>query len=203
MFSRAHIMGQVLLGLLVVGGGLSYALAQEDTEVEAEVDVVQVEPIGPIDREEEALSPSAQVERVGEVVEGASQSCAGQAEALKVARRDKDIIRATCIQDKVTQCNANLATLKRRQQAFNEALAANDAGQRNHEFTVIGVLEQKFKVLDQAAGECIGQDIFETGRTQVQPEVDPFNPDEDASVVVLPIPLDTIPYIPPPVSGVF
>ncbi len=91
--------------------------------------------------------------------------------------------------------------MKRRQGALKKAIAAGDSGSGNHEFTVIGVLSQKFKALAQAANQCVGQDLFDTGETQVREEVDLFVPDENPAVVS-PVVDWPIPFIPPPVSGV-
>jgi hypothetical protein len=198
MFRRMGTVGQVLLAALVAGGGLGYAVAQESGE--STVDVVKVEPMG-TSTEQPGLSPAEQAKATKSAVANASASCDAQAQALQSAKREKDIIRATCLDDKLAQCNASLQNMKRRQAALDESIAEGDTGRSNHEFTVIGVLSQKFKMLAQAANQCVGQDLFDTGDTQVREEVDLFAPDEDPSVLT-PIPDWPIPYIPPPVSGV-
>ena len=198
MFRRTGSAGQVLLAVLVVAGGLRYAVAQEGAD--STVDVVKVDPIGEPPAQE-ALSPAEQSKAAAAAVEDASASCSAQSRALQSAKRDKDIIRATCLDDKLSQCKANLQNIKRRQAALDEAIADGDTGRSNHEFTVIGVLSQKFKMLAQAANQCVGQDLFDTGDTLVRDEVDLFAPDENPEVIT-PVPDWPIPYIPPPVSGV-
>jgi len=198
MFSRMGTVGQALLAALLVGGSLGYAFAQEASD--STVDVIQVEPLGAPD-DAGAISPAAQAKAARSAMASASASCAAQSQALKSAKRESDIIRATCLKDKLDQCNASLQSMKRRQAALDQAIAARDSGSGNHEFTVIGVLSQKFKALAQAANQCVGQDLFDTGETQVREEVDLFVPDENPAVMspVLDWP---IPFIPPPVSGV-
>jgi hypothetical protein len=88
---------------------------------------------------------------------------------LNEARKESDIIRITCLNDKLTQINANLRNAQQRLQAL---IDATDRESRNHEYTVLMVLKQKFKTLDQEAGQCVGQDIFEIGHTQVTTEYD-------------------------------
>jgi PP-loop superfamily ATP-utilizing enzyme len=105
------------------------------------------------------------------------------------------------LDDKLGQCNANLQNIKRRETALKEAISEGDRGRGNHEFTVIGVLSQKFKMLAQSANQCVGQDLFDTGDTEVREEVDLFAPDENPAVITG-MPDWPIPYIPPPVSGV-
>jgi PP-loop superfamily ATP-utilizing enzyme len=177
---------------------LGYAVAQEGSD--STVDVIKIEAMGR-SAEKEALSPEAQAKAAKAAVANASASCSAQSRALQSAKRDKDIIRATCLDDKLSQCNANLQNIKRRETALNEAISDGDTGRGTHEFTVIGVLSQKFKMLAQAANQCVGQDLFDTGDTEVREEVDLFAPDENPAVITG-VPDWPIPYIPPPVSGV-
>lgn len=198
MFRRTGTVGGALLAALVAGGGFGYAVAQEGAD--STVDVVKVDPIGPA-AEQEALSPAAQVKEAEAAMASATATCAAQAQALQSANRESDIIRATCLDDKLSQCNANLQSLKRRQAALDQAIAEGDAGRAGHEHTVIGVLSQKLKMLAQAANQCIGQDLFDTGETQVREEIDLFAPDEDPAITTA-VPDWPIPYIPPPVTGI-
>ncbi|HSN82946.1 MAG TPA: hypothetical protein VLS88_10240 [Polyangiales bacterium] len=198
MFKPMGTVGQALLAALIAAGGLTYAVAQEASETT--VDVIQVEPMGAPSAAQPS-SPAAQSKAAEAAVEKAAASCTAQSQALRSAKRETDIIRATCLEDKLAQCEANLQNIKRRQTALNEAISEGDAGRRNHEFTVIGVLSQKFNALAQAANQCVGQDLFDTGETQVREDVDLFAPDENPAVVTT-ISDWPIPYIPPPVSGV-
>ena len=191
-------VGQAVLGAILVAGTVGYALAQEGND--STLDVVKVEPIG-APAEQQTLSPAAQAKAAQSAVASASASCEAQSAALQRAKREADIIRATCLEDKLDQCSANLQNIKRRQTALNDAIADGDSGSSNHELTVIGVLSQKFKMLTQAANQCVGQDLFDTGDTQVNQEVDLFAPDENPAVITS-VPDWPIPFIPPPVSGV-
>ena len=198
MFRPTAAMGQAVLAAILVAGGVGYAFAQEGSD--STVDVVKVQPIG-APAEQQTLSPAAQAKAAQAAVQSASASCEAQSGALQRAKRETDIIRATCLQDKLDQCNANLQNIKRRQSALNDAIANGDTGSSNHELTVIGVLSQKFKMLAQASNLCVGQDLFDTGDTQVKEEVDLCAPDENPAVTTS-VPDWPIPFIPPPVSGV-
>ena len=97
---------------------------------------------------------------------------------LDDARREADVIRVTCLNDKLTQINANLRTAQARYATLQRTV---DADQRNHELTVLTVLGQKLQILDQEANQCIGQDLYETGPTKIITEIDttvlPFEAD--------------------------
>lgn len=120
---------------------------------------------------------------------------------LDEARREKDIIRVTCLNDKLIQVGANLRTLTERRKSLRNAVSADDADRRNHEFTVISVLAQRFGLLGQEAAQCIGQDIFEAGRSQLQTSIDPATPNEDPTLVP-DAPDVPAPLIPPPYSPI-
>ncbi len=199
MFRPMGTVVRALMAALVVVGGLAYAVAQQ--EGDTTVELIQVEPMGAEATETEPLSPEAQSKAAEAAVERAERSCAAQGQALQSAKREQDIIRVTCLEDKLSQCDANLQNIKRRQVALGEAIDEGDSGRRNHEFTVIGVLSEKFSMLAQAANQCVGQDLFDTGDTQVREEVGLFAPDENPAVVTT-VPEWPIPFIPPPVSGV-
>jgi hypothetical protein len=108
---------------------------------------------------------------------------------LEEARREADIIRVTCLNDKLTQVNANMRTAQARMTAFE---SAPNPDQRNHEATVLGVLGQKFQVLDQEANRCVGQDIYDTGATKVETSIDTAKLPFEADV--------TTPVAPPPTA---
>ncbi|HET8937362.1 MAG TPA: hypothetical protein VFN67_28160 [Polyangiales bacterium] len=88
---------------------------------------------------------------------------------LDDARRDADVIRVTCLNDKLTQINANLRTAQSRHATL---LRTVDIDQRRHELTVLSVLGQKLQVLDQESNQCVGQDLYETGPTKITTEID-------------------------------
>lgn len=118
---------------------------------------------------------------------------------LDEARREGDVVRVTCLDDKLTQINAHNRTLSDRVTSLQQATTTSNDDLRNHEFTVITVLGQNLTQLEADANECVGQSMFETGTTRVVTEVSPDAPTGD--VTVLPgITGDAIPYVPTPGS---
>ena len=145
------------------------------------------------------VDPAEQAANAKGVVQRASLLAQRVSQMLEEARRETDIIRVTCLNNKLTQINANLRIVQTRVAAFDNATTPE---QRNHESTVISVLGQKFQVLEQEANRCVGQDMYETGSTKVETEVDtallPF--DEDVATPVAPPPA-AVPDVPPYASG--
>ena len=118
---------------------------------------------------------------------------------LDEARREADIIRVTCLNDKLTQTNANMRTAQARLAAFESAA---DTDQKTHEATVLNVLGQKFQLLDQEASRCVGQDLYETGSTRVLTEIDTAQlPFEEDVAQPPPPPPPIVPILPLAASG--
>jgi hypothetical protein len=180
-----------LFAALALGAmGFGFAIAQDDArEEEADLPV----------RERVQLSPADQLTEAQTIEERGTAISRRVLGMLDEARRERDIIRVTCLNDKLTQINAHLRTLQSRRENLQEAVNTGDESRRNHEYTVITVLGQHFRTLEQEANACIGQDIFETGTTRVQVDIDPTTPEEDL-LIREPAPPE-VPFIPPPASG--
>lgn len=187
----------LVIAFALATGGLGFAVAQTEEAPEPEATPAD----GELDVQRRAnLTPEQQVEEALRIQQRGMDLSRRVSVTLDEARQERDIIRVTCVNDKLTQVNANLRTVELRVTNLQDAVAAQDASRRNHEFTVIAVLGQKFVVLDREAAQCIGQDIYETGSTRVITEIDPNNPDEDPTVLPDPV-VPVIPFIPPPESG--
>ena len=184
--------------LALATGGLGFAVAQ-DEGVAVSADVENDEAELEVQRRAN-LTPEEQVAQAETIVERGNATSRQVSAMLDEARQERDIIRITCLNDKLTQINANLRTATERSTALKDAVSAQDAPRRNHEFTVLSVLAQKLQTLEREAQQCIGEDIFETGATSVTTERpdDPLNPD----VVPVPPPVVTVPVFVPPPSGV-
>lgn len=118
---------------------------------------------------------------------------------LEEARKEGDIIKVTCLDNKLTQIDVNNRTAESRLDAMKKAV---DNDRRTHEFTVLTVIGQKLQVLDQEAHQCVGQSMYDTGKTKVTTEIDtsklPFENNPSVPPVISP---PALPTIPPPVSG--
>jgi hypothetical protein len=147
-----------------------------------------------------AVNPAEQAASVRTVVQRGSVLTQRLSQMLEEARREADIIRVTCLNDKLTQANANMRTAQSRLGAFENA---TDPEQKSHEATVLNVLGQKFQLLDQEANRCVGQDMYETGSTKVLTEIDTaLLPFEEDATEPPPPPAPAVPILPLDASGV-
>jgi hypothetical protein len=86
---------------------------------------------------------------------------------LDQARKAKDIIKITCLNDKLTQINVNIRTYEDRMQSLQNAIKTGDKAARNHEYNVLVVLENKIENLRMEAETCIGEAEGYLGKTEV------------------------------------
>ena len=107
----------------------------------------------------------------------------------EVARKQKDIIKLNCVNDKLVQIKGNMNVAETSNTAMHEAIARNDDGQRQHEFTRVGLVFQKIQVLGTEAENCIGEDLTYVGQTEVKVEIDPTIPEADPTRDVTPPPV--------------
>jgi hypothetical protein len=188
---------RALIALLVAAAlgatGFGIAIAQDEAAEDGEGEEAEVE-VG----RRAAVTPQEQLAEAARIDERGEQISRRVMAMLDEARRERDIIRVTCLNDKLTQINAHRRTLESRRNNLQEAVDTADDSRRNHEFTVITVLSQHFRTLEQEANSCIGQDIFETGTTRVVTDIDPDVPEEDLTLPEPPPP--SIPFVPPPAS---
>jgi hypothetical protein len=163
-----------LIAAAVLAGGLSagVALAQnEDDEQEPDADVRF--------RRESNLTGAEQVSRGEQYLQGMRNIRTRVQTMLGAARRERDIIKVTCLNDKLTQIDVNSRTARDRLESLRGAVGRNDDSARNHEFTIMSVLKQKIDTLSLEADQCAGieGDVF--GRPTLEVEIDPNITDED------------------------
>ena len=89
------------------------------------------------------------------------------------ARKKKDVIKLNCVSDKLVQIKGHLAVANQTMTGLNTAIARNDAGERQHEFTRMTLIFQKVTTLGTEAENCIGEDASYVGDTRVDVEIDP------------------------------
>ena len=96
-------------------------------------------------------------------------------------KRQKDIIRLNCVNDKLVQAKVNITIGEQAMRALQESISRADEGGRTHEFTRLTIVNQKVQVLGAEAENCIGEDSSFVGATRVDVEVDPNLPTVDVT----------------------
>lgn len=180
----------LLVGLALGAMGFGLAIAQ-DAEGDSSGGEVPV-------RRSANVLPQERLDEASEIVRRGEQISRRVLAQLDEARRERDIIRVTCLNDKLTQINAQRRTAGDRLDRLVESDQIGDRERAQHEYTVLTVLGQRFRVLEGEANACIGQDIYETGTTRIVTDIDPETPQEGLEIANPPPP--TVPTIPPPTT---
>jgi hypothetical protein len=115
------------------------------------------------------------------------------------ARKDKDIIKLNCVNDKLIQAKGNLNLAEQSRDGLRSGASRADDGARNHEFAKLTITYQKVTVLGQEAEQCIGEEVSYVGATKIDIDVDKDIPDEDPTVT----PPQPLPIVRPPLASPF
>lgn len=123
------------------------------------------------------------------------QAAGGVRKMLEEARKQRDVVKTLCLNDKLSQIDVAIRSGRDRRTQLQQAVARNDSELSNHEFTILTVLRQRVEQLVAEANQCIGEEAAFVGDTRVKTTIDPtIPPDEtpypsnDPSLVIGPPP---------------
>jgi hypothetical protein len=149
--------------------------------------------------EKEAQISPAEMERSATEIGARAGADEKRVEELKAeARKQKDVIKLNCINDKLLQIKQLLNILEDGLSKLSLAIAGADEGERYHRYTVIKISGEKITTLRDEAEACVGEEISYLGPLSVnvdQPDV-PDDPTAD-------IPWDNEPIDPPGYASPF
>jgi hypothetical protein len=161
---------------IVTVTGVGLAVAQEGAKADPPGPPREVSGGGDV-----SLTPQQMLERVRAIVpemEGLRGSVNAQ---LTEAKKNKDVVKALCLDDKVKQMKLATDTAKDRVVGLSSAVTQNDPDRSRHEFTVIQVLRERVQTLVAEAQQCIGEETGFVGNSEVVVNIDPAIPDADPS----------------------
>ncbi len=126
------------------------------------------------------LSPAQQLQRSRQVIDMISGIRRRVSDMLDRARQERDIIKANCLDDKLTQIDVTLRSAREHNDLLQTAVETNNDGQRNHEFSLITIFRQRVESLDAEARQCVGEEASGFGRgTTLTVQVNPNIPQRD------------------------
>jgi len=147
--------------------------------------------------EDVSLTPAQMLARVRAIVPEMEALRGSVSQQLADAKKNKDVVKALCLDDKVKQMKLATDTAKDRVVGLNSAVTQNDPDRSRHEFTVIQVLRERVQTLVAEAQQCIGEETGFVGTSNVTVTIDPSLPDTDPSEY----PDDTLVSEPPVLSS--
>lgn len=98
---------------------------------------------------------------------------------LQVARKERDVVRVLCLNDKLNQVDVAQRSAQDRLSALESATERKDADRSRHEYTVLEVLADRVRVLVNESNQCVGEETGFIGEGEVSVTIDPNLPDAD------------------------
>ena len=142
-----------------------------------------------------SLTPQEQLGESAKHIARMEQAAGGVRKMLEEARKQRDVVKTLCLNDKLSQVDVAIRSGRDRRAQLQAATTRNDAELANHEFTILTVLRQRSEQLVAEANQCIGEEAAFVGDTRTSVIIDPsIPPDEtpypntDPSLVIGPPP---------------
>ena len=153
------------------------ALAQEHAELSVSSELA---PSGVLAEPESAdLSPDERLDRAKGFVDSIERSAQSIQRELQSARKDRDVVRVLCLNDKLNQVDVALRSAQDRVGALGAAVDRKDADRARHEYTVLEVLNDRVRTLVNESSQCIGEETGFIGEAEVSVAIDPNLPQGD------------------------
>lgn len=125
------------------------------------------------------LTPQEQVAESAKHVGRMEQAAVGVRHMLEEARKQRDVVKTLCLNDKLSQIDVAIRSARDRRQQLQAAVNRNDVELANHEFTILTVLRQRVEQLVAEANQCIGEEAAFVGDTRVRTTIDPTIPPDE------------------------
>ncbi|MFH0902082.1 MAG: hypothetical protein V2A73_15740 [Pseudomonadota bacterium] len=124
----------------------------------------------PATAETAAMTPQQMLAQASEYTTKMQEFMKRVIQLQEVARRNKDVIKLNCVNDKLLQVKQLLNIAESANINLQEAIARNDEDTRHHEFGRITIAYQQATVIGTEAENCIGEDLTFLGPTTVTVE---------------------------------
>lgn len=126
-----------------------------------------------------SLSLQEQVAESAKHIGRMEAAATGVRKQLEEARRQRDVVKTLCLNDKLSQIDVAIRSARDRRQQLQSAVTRNDTELANHEFTILTVLRQRSEQLVAEGNQCIGEEAAFVGDTRVTTTIDPAIPQDD------------------------
>lgn len=165
------------IGALAVAGLLGAAYAQEGAAA-----APPAADTGSADMAVEVqLSPEEMGQEADKILAGMETAASNVRKLLAKAREQRDVVKALCLDDKLTQMDVTKRSAGERSSALRQAVARQDKELASHEYTILVVLKERVQQLSAEANQCIGVEAGFVGETKVTVDIDPNLPSDDPS----------------------
>jgi hypothetical protein len=128
---------------------------------------------------EEKMTREQKIAWVEEQVSSAQHVYKRVETMLEQAKKEKDSIKISCLQDKLTQLEVNLQGVEERRMLFEDAVSSGDAVGAEQQFTILRIYISRVQSLMAEAENCIGEGDVVIGESDTVLTIDDDITDED------------------------
>ena len=147
---------------LVLGGGLLHAQPADEAAAEDTADV------GVPTEKEAQLSPREMTQKSDGMIEEMKTMLKRVLQLQQTARKQKDIIKLNCVNDKLLQLKQLLNIAEAGRNNLTEAISLQNEPERYHQYGQITISHEKGAVARDEAEACIGEELIFVGPTEVE-----------------------------------
>ena len=122
------------------------------------------------------LAPSEEQSQAAAILARIDAGRATVARQLQAARQARDVVRALCLNDKLSQLDVLRRTAGDRSGALDSAIVRGDRELAAHEYTLLTVLRGRAEQLVSESNRCLGEEMAFIGQTEVTTTIDPNLP---------------------------
>lgn len=126
-----------------------------------------------------SLTPQEQLAESAKHLGRMEQAAGGVRKMLEEARKQRDVVKTLCLNDKLSQIDVAIRSGRDRRTQLQAAVNRNDSELANHEFTILTVLRQRSEQLVAEANQCIGEEAAFVGDTRTKVTIDPSIPPDE------------------------
>ena len=163
-FTKRLVIYGSALALVAMGGVYSSVRAQESEGGGAAGLDVTV-------HSDATMTPQAQLKWVEDQMASAKSVSYRVQGMLDQARKEKDILRITCINDKLTQIHVNLRGIEERLLSLRASVNGGDSASANQQFAILKIYISRIQGLRGEAENCIGEVDVVLGQTETLLEI--------------------------------
>jgi hypothetical protein len=175
--------------MIAVAGVLGAAAAQEATGTPAQP---------PAAAEGEPSTPPQMLASAKASLPAMDRSALVVRRQLTLAREQKDVVKALCLNDKLNQIDLAIRTATDRVSGLESAVNANDAERARHQYTVVQVLKDRVTTLVSEANQCIGEETGFVGESAVTVQVEGVPNTDPSEYPTNPVTVSQAPVASPP-----
>lgn len=121
------------------------------------------------------------------------------ARMLREARKNKDVVKVLCLDDKLNQMNVAARSATDRVASIEAAVAAGNTERARHDDAVLSALSARATELTAEANQCIGEETGLVGGSTLDVTVDPDIPKEDTATPSPPVLISAPPVAASPI----